>query len=141
MIKLYLWPTLVFLIGVYTLVAGKKNPLQSLHLSLLSLSLIIAIEKGIIFSLLFFALFIPLIFFSHKHFEKVKRPRHSTVKEKSSVYIGLLPGFGLYFLFRKDLESAMKSISISSEILRSTEVAVIIILFIFFSLSMRRIKQ
>lgn len=138
MIKTYVLPLLIFLIGLNTIVFGKRNPLKLTFLNLLVLSFIISLNSSAINGLLFGAMFLPMIYFGRSQLVTVRKKAHSTTQEKASVYMGLLPGFGLYFLNREQIEKALREIHLDQSVLLSSEIALIFFLIMLIILSFRK---
>lgn len=138
MIETYILPLIIFLIGLNTIVFGKTNPLKLTFFNLLFLSFIVAITTQIMNGLLFGSIFLPLIYFGRNQLVSAKKTSHSTTQEKASVYLGLLPGFGLYFLNRTKIETALREIHFDQSVLKSTEIILLLFLVILAFLFLRK---
>lgn len=138
MIDTYILPLIIFIIGLNTIVFGKRSPLKITFLNLLLLSIIVSLKTEVMNGVLFGSIFLPLIYFGKGQLIPVRKTAHSTTQEKASVYLGLLPSFGLYFLNREKIEEQISQIHIDQSVLISSELALIFFLIILAVLSLRK---
>lgn len=141
MIESYLTPIFILALGINTLIWGRREQFKTTLLNTLMLSLLISYFTKVMYGVLFASLFMPLIYFSNGHLKNKKSHQRSTIGEKAVLYLGLLPSFGLFFLFKEKLEQGLGQLVISSSVVRTTEILMIFLLAIFLFLKAKRRRR
>lgn len=121
MIKTYLIPAIIFALGIYSLTEGRKRANTASWMALLISSGIIWFEKSAIEMLLFLGLFTPVLYVAGFKDVRKQKARHSSIQEKATAYVAVLPTFGFYFLFKDKIENHLIQINVKIELIKSFE--------------------
>lgn len=125
MIDQYIMPSILFLLGLYCLTAGRRWPSATVWLCLFVTSMIIFKKNSPIELLVYISIFLPVLFSANVGSRKQTKSRHSSIQEKAIAYVAVLPTFGFYFLFRVQIEQKLKGIMTDQALLKWFEVSLI----------------
>jgi energy-coupling factor transporter transmembrane protein EcfT len=117
---------IVFFVGLFAAVAKNVNPYPKSLLVATLLAVVVQATKGTLLSLVFFFSFLPILFLQKNLSTRTKVKESSSVLEKFLAYFGMLPLFGIAFVFREDLKELMISWSFDAENLILVELAFLV---------------
>ncbi len=116
---------ILFFVGLFAAVAKNVSPYPKSLLVATLLAVVVQATKGTLLSLVFFFSFLPILFLQKNLSMRTKVKESSSVLEKFLAYFGLLPLFGIAFVFREDLKELMISWSFHAENLILVEFALL----------------
>ncbi len=115
------------LIGLITVLAKKMSPFVKFMFLITSMSLFITIEKSSLFGLVFFLTFFPVVLMQRVRKHTLRIKSRSTIIQKILGYLGVLPLFGLVFIFKENVEVLFVNWSFPNSALFPLEVGLIVI--------------
>lgn len=91
------------------------------------LSIVVTINKSILYGMMYFLTFIPALFLQKKSIEIKRKNTPSTIVQKIFSYLSVLPLFGLVLIFKDEISLALKGWTFPDKALFPLEMGLIVV--------------